>query len=306
MFQDLYELMGMMALLMISGFFLRKKNIITNEGKKCLTDLILYVILPCNIIKAFTAEFQPDFLMQFLQVFLAAASVQVISLIISNFCYNHVRDGEKQVYQYGTVCSNSGFMGNPLAEGIFGNTGLLFASIFLIPMRIIMWTAGVSYFQKGADRKEAYKKVLKHPCMLATYFGMMIMLFQWKLPGIVDMTVRSFSSCCTSLTMMYIGTNLVDVKWKTLITKNQLFFSFIRLIGIPFLVCSLGTLCKLNPLVVGVCTILSATPAGSTTSLLASKYGADESSAAKCVVFTTALSTLTIPVWSVLLLKMMQ
>jgi hypothetical protein len=58
-----------------------------------------------------------------------------------------------------------------------------------------------------------------------------------------------------------------------------------------------------DPLVAGVCTLLSGTPAGATTSLLASKYGADEISAAKCVVLTTALSMITIPLWSAVLIS---
>jgi hypothetical protein len=33
--------MGMMLLLIISGYLLRKKGLITNAGKKCLTDIIL-------------------------------------------------------------------------------------------------------------------------------------------------------------------------------------------------------------------------------------------------------------------------
>lgn len=304
MFQDLYELMGMMLLLMLSGFFLRKKELITAAGKKCLTDVILYAVLPCNIIKAFSVEFEPGFWQKFAQVLLAAVLVQLLSLLIAQLFYRKMGDGQKQVYQYGTVCSNSGFMGNPLAEGVFGNTGLLYASIFLIPQRIVMWTAGVSYFQKGTNKKEVYKKVLTHPCMFATYIGLIIMLFQIELPSVLATTVRSFSNCTTAMTMMYIGTILVDVEWKTLINFKQIYFAIIRLVLIPLCVFAGGLITGMDPLVIGVCTLLSATPAGSTTSLLAAKYGADEIAAAKSVVFTTALSTITIPIWSVILLHL--
>ena len=60
----------------------------------------------------------------------------------------------------------------------------------------------------------------------------------------------------------------------------------------------------MDALITGVSTLLSATPAGSTTSLLAAKYGADGEAGARCVVFTTALSAVTIPVWSMLLLRL--
>ena len=49
----LFHLQIMMFLLMGTGILLRKKNIITPEGKKCLTDLIIDLLLPCNIIHSF-------------------------------------------------------------------------------------------------------------------------------------------------------------------------------------------------------------------------------------------------------------
>ena len=52
--------MGMMFLLIMTGFLLRKLGIITDAGKKCITDILLYAILPCNIIKAFTTDLGTD------------------------------------------------------------------------------------------------------------------------------------------------------------------------------------------------------------------------------------------------------
>ena len=111
MFSSLFELMGMMFLLILSGFLLRKKNIITAAGKKCLTDIILYAILPCNIIKAFSRDMGENFWIKFMQVLVIAVVAQFLSLLIASFGYRRIADGERQVYQYGTVCSNSGFMG---------------------------------------------------------------------------------------------------------------------------------------------------------------------------------------------------
>ena len=56
MIGQMFSLMGEMLLLMLTGWLVRRIGIVTKEGKKCLTDLILYVILPCNITKAFISE----------------------------------------------------------------------------------------------------------------------------------------------------------------------------------------------------------------------------------------------------------
>ena len=103
------------------------------------------------------------------------------------------------------------------------------------------------------------------------------------------------------MTMLYIGTILTDVDFKTLITGRQIYFAIMRLILIPLAVYIPCRLTGVDPVITGVCTLLTAMPAGSTTSLLAARYEADELSAAKCVVFTTMLSVITTPVWGMIL-----
>ena len=41
------------------GFFTRKKGLVSREGQKNITDLVINIILPCNIITSFTQEL-PD------------------------------------------------------------------------------------------------------------------------------------------------------------------------------------------------------------------------------------------------------
>ncbi|MGN0159591.1 MAG: AEC family transporter [Brotaphodocola sp.] len=58
---------------------------------------------------------------------------------------------------------------------------------------------------------------------------------------------------------------------------------------------------QVSSLVTAVCVVLSAMPAASVTSVMASKYGKDEIFATKCVVLSTVLSMVTVPAWCLLL-----
>lgn len=302
MYETMANLMGMMFLLIMTGFMLRKFGVITDAGKKCITDVLLYAILPCNIIKAFTADLGSDHWKEFAVLLAVAVAVQVLALLICHFCYNRMNAGERAVYQYATVCSNSGFLGNPVAESVFGSMGLLYASVFLIPQRVVMWTAGVSYFTRETDKRKAYKKILIHPSMIATYIGFIILIFHLTIPTPIYKAVVSLSNCTTAMTMMYVGTILVGVDFKALITIKQLYYNLIRLVIMPAIIWIGCRLLQIDPLITGVGVLLTSMPAGSTTSLLAAKYEADEESAAKCVVLSTLLSVIAIPVWSGILL----
>ena len=99
--------------------------------------------------------------------------VQPLNVLIEKYFFVKTHSRQRSVLQYGTICSNAGFMGSPLIQGLYGLDGLLFASIYLIPQRIVMWSGGVACFTstKGI---EVVKKVITHPCIIAVFIGLFI------------------------------------------------------------------------------------------------------------------------------------
>ena len=300
---ELISLQLRMFLVMLIGLLFRRKNLISEEGKKNLTDLVIYLILPCNIVKSFMIEFNENTLKNFGAVFVISVLIQVVCAVFAKLFYNRMTPGHKKVMQYATVASNAGFLGNPVAEGVFGSIGLALASVYLIPQRIIMWSAGVSYFTEGTDRKSVFKRVITHPCIIAVTVGLIFMLTQVQLPSFLDSALKDVGNCNTAMSMLVIGTILADVKPKDMLDKSIFIFSGLRLILIPLLVYVGCVLLPIDSLVTGVSVLLAAMPAASTTAILAAKYDGDAPFASKCVVTTTVLSLLTTPVWSMVLLK---
>ncbi|MDO4555574.1 MAG: AEC family transporter [Lachnospiraceae bacterium] len=300
--RELLNLQLMMFLLMIIGLVLRKLNIITAEGKKCLTDLVINIILPANIIKSFIIEFNQRILLNFLAIFLISIGIQVFCTILSNVLYKKQERGRRKVLQYGIICSNAGFLGNPIAEGVFGSMGLSLASVYLIPQRIVMWSAGISYFTQSPDRKTLVKKVVTHPCIVAVVIGILIMLTQVSLPEPVVETISSLSSCCTAVSMIVIGTILSEVDIRSMIDKTVFSYTILRLVLIPLSVYLVCRMLPVEPLITGVSTLLAAMPCGATTAILATKYDGDDIFATKCVVFSTVASLATTFLWSIILL----
>ena len=71
-------------------------------------------------------------------------------LALNRFLFERYDAQRKKVLQYCTIVPMSGFLGDPIAEGIYNEVGVLYTSIFLIPMRIVMWSVGTTYFAAGA------------------------------------------------------------------------------------------------------------------------------------------------------------
>src|SRR5665647_1714084 len=184
-FQNLIKLQGAMFIDVIIGIILSKKMFITKEGRKSLTNLVIYVILPCSILNSFLNTMESSVLLASLHVLILSSCLQIICFLISKFIYRNATKQQLPTLQYGTIASNAAFMGSPIAEGLFGAEGLLYASIYLIPQRIFMWTVGLRCFTKE-EGKGVFKKVITHPCIVAVEIGVVIMAFQMKVPEYIS------------------------------------------------------------------------------------------------------------------------
>lgn len=300
-FTGLFEMQGMLFTVMVLGMGLKLVGIVDSRGKALLTDLVINVTLPASILKSFQMEFNGEILKSCLVIGIVAVLIQAGSYLLGMVLYPWFPGERKKVLQYATICSNAGVLGNPIAEGIFGGLGLLYASIYVIPQRVFMWSVGLTYFTEAPDKKTLVKKVLSHPCILSVFIGFAIMVSQVPLPGFLSLTIKNVANANTFLAMALVGTILAEVPLRALPERATLYYSFVRLFLVPFLVfagCRLG---HVDPLVTGVSVVLSGMPAASVTAVMAAKYGKDEIFATKCVVLSTLLSMVTVPVWCLFL-----
>ena len=225
----LYRMQGMLFSLMILGAFLKKKGIITDEGKRVIADLVIFVTLPCSIIESFEVELSMDILKSSAQALLVSCMVQVACYILNMVLYPGVGEEKKKVLKYATMASNAGILGNPVAEGIFGSMGLFYASFYLIPQRTAMWSLGMTYFTKAPDRKTLIKKICTHPCIVSVFIGFVLMLLQMQIPGFLGDTVHSLNKANTAVSMIFVGTVLAEADMKTMITPLSCYYAAVRM-----------------------------------------------------------------------------
>lgn len=296
-FNDLLNLEGLMFLCALCGIIMKRKNILPGKSREILTDLVMNLILPANIIHSFEVEFNLTILQKFAVVLLIATAAQLVSMICANTFWNRQPENLKAVLQYGTQVSNAGFLGIPVTEGVLGSEGLMYGSVFLIPQRIVMWTAGIAYFTKSADWKDTFKKLAKNPCIIAVYIGFFLMLTQFQLPEMLENTLVKLGACTTPLTSILIGIMVADVDYRTLVSPLILLLTTVRQLVLPALVFLGCRLLHIDPILTGVSVLLVGMPVGSTTPILAAKYGGDYIFAGKCVILSTVLSLFTVPLW---------
>lgn len=302
---DISSMLSMQAQLLILaavGFVLKRIKVLSDEFRKAATDLLIDVILPCNIVASFEMEINTELLRECIGIVIASIVIQLICSILNKLLYRKISPDRVPVLKYGTITSNAGFLGSPLVESMMGGHGLLLASFFLIPIRIVMWTSGLSIFTKNkANRKNTIKKTLTHPCIVAVYFGLAFMILQVNPPDFINQPIKRLSSCTLPLSMILIGMIISEVRLKDFIELDVLYYCFIRLILIPFMTMLGCRLAGADEITVGVATVLTAMPMGATCAILAMKYNYNKEFATSCVAVSSFFSLFTTPLWYLIL-----
>ena len=133
-------------LLIAVGFVVKKMHIVGYQGQKNLNDLVIYVILPCNIIHAFTeGTADGSVFVQYLEILLISIGIQIFCVIYGKVIFRKESKDRYKCLRYGTICSNAGFLGNPVTEGI-------------------SWCRGAGAYQFLSDSSENHDVVLRSFC----------------------------------------------------------------------------------------------------------------------------------------------
>lgn len=106
---SLFSLQGTLFAMMLIGTCLKKKGIVNEAGKQCLTDLCVNVIIPCNIFKSCLISFDAGILHACSFLLLSAILLQLVCLFFNKWLFNRFPLQRKKVLQYCTIVSMSGF-----------------------------------------------------------------------------------------------------------------------------------------------------------------------------------------------------
>ena len=287
-------------LYMLVGVICQKKQILNYAVREKLTDIVFRITLPCMIFKSFCMEFDWAVLRQGSLALLAAAGIAVMSLVLGKILYPTFPPEEKCVLQYGTLVSNSGFVGLSVVSGVYGNTGLFLGSLFIIPTRILMWSAGISLFTK-APMGEKIKKVVLNPAIIAVELGLVWMFLQLPLPGFLDQALDGLGGCTSPMAMVLVGAILADVPLRSAFAPKIFYLVAVRQILLPGLSLIILRALRAPADIIGISVVLTGMPIGSTTAILAQKYGANAQFASKCIFVSTLTSLITVPILTMFL-----
>ncbi len=280
---------------MLVGAVIFRAGVVKTEHRPSLVRLLMDVCIPCMVLHAFDTEYTEDDLRKSVVILVVAVAVCIVSALLGMFLWRNQPQKRRAALRYGTAFSNAGTAGLPVVYLVFGNLGVFYASMYLIPPRIFQWTWGLSLFADTKEKGGWVKNVLLNPVVVVVYIGLAMMIFNFRLPTILGTAMENISSMTAPLSMILIGGTLSTMKPKSLLDKDALCITFIRLLVLPLLAGFVLKLLPVDTLIASVAVTLVAMPVAANTATLAERYDGDVAFASVCVSVSTLLSVVTVP-----------
>ena len=288
-------------LLIMVGYFVVKKGIVSPSGQKDVTNLLLYVFLPCTLLRTFQTPFEYTPFINGLQITFTMAVIYLSTTALSIFIARLLtKDPQKRaILVLGMVLPNVAFMGYPIIEAIIGQEYIFYAVMGTIAFETISWTIMVSLITKSTDidsGETLLQRLIRTPAIVTIVISFIMYISPFRIPEPFISTINLLSNAMSPVAMIIVGMALskADLK-KVLLQKDPYIVSAIRLLVYPLMVLGLFRLIGISGITYSMPLILVSMPSAGYTSILAGKYGSDATYASEIVTMCTLLSLVTIP-----------
>lgn len=285
-------------IMILIGVYARRRGIITDEINKGLVTILIRIALPFMIISSFLHTYDDAIKLNVLKTVLYSLLAYILMGLISYIMLRPVKSSKKAILHFANVFVNTGYIGFPILNSMYGPEGVVYGSIFNMFFVLLLWTYGIVLFRgriKPGELKSELKKVLINPSILAVLAGLIIMSFNLKLPAMLTFAAKSMGQLTGPLSMMIIGGILSKVRLKKYLCDWTVYYgAIIKLIIIPIIIYFIASLTGTPSIPLNTVIIMTALPASAMTSIFAESFDKEKEYAAFVVSATTMLSLFTV------------
>ena len=294
----LMEQIAQLFLMIFMGFLIVKMKLVRDDDSKVLSKIILYLIIPCVIIKAFQVDYTSETVRGLLMALAASVMTQVLLLFIISLLgrFLHLNEVELTSVYY----SNSGNLIVPIVTFVLGPEWVLYGCVFMCVQLIFLWTHGKKILSREASFD--WKKIILNINMISIGIGVVLFFTRIRLPEIIGDTFQSVGNMIGPASMIVTGMLFAGMDLKRIfISKRVYFISFLRLILIPLIslfllkISHLASFSADGNKILLIVFLAIITPSASTVTQMCQVYGNDSQYASAINVVTTLFSILTMP-----------
>lgn len=317
-------------IIILIGFIFTKKKILSEVTAENLSKIILFLAIPALSYNAFMQDMDSEKLNQSMSLLIWSIVIHLALIFISSIIFKKYGKSKKDVLRMITIFGSTTVFGIPVIQAVYGDLGAMYASVFNLPYRALLYTYGYITISEVKLKKENIGKIISNPVIVATFLGMGVWIFQKYLPQIsinengiirnygilrIDKTaywlfkpMQYLAALNAPLSWLSIGITLAGVPLdETLKSKISWKYSILKVSIIPMILISIFVGLKfiagyeISYIAVATIIIMMATPAATVIATYAINFRKEPLLVSSCSLASSILAVLMIPAFIVLI-----
>lgn len=281
--------------LIFLGVVLNKTKLLTESGTKSITDVVLYTVTPCVIVKSFIREYSTDLLKNLLISCLATLGLHIVFILCSVLLVKDKNISRRKVLRFSIIFSNCGYMAIPLLQAVFGDDGIFYGAAYIAVFQLLTWSYGIFLMGDGF-KAITPKKLIFNPGIIGFAVAFLIFILQIPVPDVIYEPISYIAALNTPLPMIIIGYHLANSNLLSGIKDIKLIFvSVLKMFLLPIITVLILYICGLRGTLPMSLTICASAPTAAISTMFSAKFNRDTALSATAVSFTTVLSILSMP-----------
>lgn len=319
MFITLFLNVFSVFLMMLPGFLIIRKNIISEKALKDFSHVIVKVFYPCLVFSSITNNFTLKSVIASWQlpvsIFLFSVLCYVVGLAYVGFFKPGSPDRRKALLFQFTI-NNYSFLPLAIIANLFDESHMAALIFSTLGAEIAVWTVGMFILntQNGGLRRSDLKNLLAPP-LIGIYLSLLILFLMDQLGLTIQSlgqksqaisyllkTIQQLGQATIPLALIMVGGRMGRIKPSDLKSKDIWGATFFRLILLPLMGVLLLQTFFPEHLYLNVMLIVVVMPNSVVSLVFGELYGADQKLMSGTVLVSHLLALITIPIWLQILL----
>ena len=299
-----FNIVSPLFLVMSLGYYLKLKNLLDLRTLNVMNSVCFKVFLPLllfyNIYKSdINSAFNPK-----LMIF-SVSCVLILFILLMLIIPKIEKDNSKRgVIIQGIFRSNFVIFGMPVATAIYGDgnigtTALLIAVV--VPLFNLLSVISLEVFRNGdIDYKKILKGIVTNPLIIASFIGIIFVLFKLKLPTFLEKSVSDVSKIATPLSLILLGGSFSFSNVGSYL-KKTIFVVSNKLVFVPLIFIPISIAFGFRDIELLTLLLVFASPVAVSSFQMAKQMGGDSILAEQSIVFSCLFCIPTVFLWIAIL-----
>ncbi len=301
-FQVTFSNVLITLLYILPGYLLCRCKKASADHLSTMSAFLVYVCAPCMVISAFLQlDYDRQQLLNMILFFFITLVLQG-SFMMLLYCLLRSKydDSRYRILTIGTVLGNVGFFGLPLIKALLPDNPevMCYCSICTISMNILVFTMGV-YCLTNDKKHLNLRSAFINPTMCGLVIGLPLYILGARiyLPAPLLSGLSLLGSMTTPVCMIILGIRLASISFRKLFCRPFVYLTCLgKLVIFPLFCYGVACLLPVDETIKISILILASTPCASKILNMAEIHRSETELSANCVLLSTLLCIVTIPI----------